>query len=315
MKFTWCFFLIFPFFVFGQNTQDSKIDPVISNPQKTSSYTDVPATRAALILPEGFVWDKENKRYIKDKKSEIQVHESMGFAPPNGFEKEYFTEELHATVTEIKDIKVNGHQGQYIVFNDGKNHESTWMYFGDENFMFIISSIYEQKDTLTKAAIIKSFNSVFFDSSRTMDPVERTYFQLEDKASKFKYSRAQGDFLIYTIDGKEFAEMNGSAYAVFMPMAMPILTLEEITAESVERVIKQTGEQIKEVKQMGETNLNGYHAYQAEYTTQVENHNKLYYELSVIHKNNLILIHFESPSNNEKEFEEFKKLIQTLRFK
>jgi len=315
-KLPYLFFLFISLSGYSQNLKDT-IKSEIRN-TKTEKHIIIPGTRLYIIPPPNFKLTNTLSGLERDIYTAMVVMDLVGgnfYTNAATFSREAF-ETKGIRVFEYEEIKVNGYPAKYIVMQGDPYTKVFGLVFGDTTFstMIMTTSLVADKDVV--AEIISSLNSIYYDKSRKIDPLEKAYFSLDDSISKFKFQSFNASFIYtYSIDGKEIEGNKEAPFLIVMQLPSDqTSTLKDVAGMMIAKS-QEYGLTDPKVISQSQEKINGYNAFEAVISGQIEGKSSLYYYCVVEKGNKQIVIVAITKNNNEVNLEEFKKLAHTIKMK
>jgi len=315
MKKLFYLLLLTSFNAFGQGAKDT-IRSVIQN-SKTIRHIHIPGTRLYMIPPPDFKIANTLIGLERDIYTGIVVMDLVGgnfYTNAATFSKEAF-EMKGIKVFDYKEIKVNGYPAKYCLIQGDLSTKVFTLVFGDTTFSTMIIANFLAADNAIFGEIINSLNSIYYDKSRKIDPLETAHFSLDDSVSKFKFQGFNASLYIYSIDGKE---IKGDKAAPFlMVMQLPkdeSVALKDIAGSMIGKA-QEYGLTAPKVIYQSSEKINGYNAFEAVIFGKMdEKTSYLYYCIAEKANRNIVIVAI-TKNENDVNLEEFKKLAHTIKIK
>jgi len=300
---------------YGQGSKDTIRSEIQNN--KTSKHISIPGTRLYIIPPPNFKIANTLIGLERDIYTGIVVMDLVGgnfYTNTATFSKKAF-EMKGVKVFDYKEIKVNGYPAKYALVQGDTYTNVFTLVFGDTTFSTMIMANFLAADNGVVGEIINSFNTIHYDKSRKIDPLETAHFSLDDSVSKFKFQGFNASLYIYSIGGKE---INGDKEAPFlMVMQLPkdeTMTLKDVAGSMVGKGQEYGLTEAKVIYQSSEK-INGYNAFEAVIFGHIdEKTSYLYYCIAEKANRNIVIVAI-TKNDNEVNLDEFKKLAHTIKIK
>jgi hypothetical protein len=196
---------------------------------RLAEQTEVKDTRMSIVLPKGYVYDKEYVAYRGKGVNTIEFLEKhLNFLRHyseimNGIKndtaasnhtlymKECYFGSYKAIVTCNEEIK--------------KNVEQLTLAFGDEKSLQSICATYPLHDEATRKEILKALLTVSVDSLKPFNPINPAFFNLDITKSEFRFLRRmrEADEYLFSINGVDDLKYNNylnmvSITVTFVPL-------------------------------------------------------------------------------------------------
>ena len=291
----------------------NKINDNIQN-SRTSKHVIIPGTRLYIIPPKDFLLSYSFLGFQKGTNTLINIIDLPGgnfYTNAATFNKSEF-ENKGARVFEYKEIKVNGYPAKYLYMQGDPTAKSYALVFGDTTFSASIMAVFPVTDEQTGLDILNSLNSIWYDTTKKIDPFETANFGLDESVSKFKFSSFNANVYMYTKDGKK--RENIDIEPLFLVVQIP--KDNSMTSKSVADMmlgkIQQYGLTNPIVKNSSSEQINGYETFQMEVSGKMKNKNALMYYCVVSSADKAIVMQGLLPNGKTDDLKEFKKLATTV---
>lgn len=307
--------LLFSLTACGQTSSDI-INPNIKN-SKTNKHINIPGTRLYIIPPPNFIVAKTYVGLQKGDNSMLNIFDLVGGnfnTNAATFSKAEF-ERQGARVFDYQEITVNGYPAKYISMQGDLTTKAYALVFGDPTFSTMIMAAYPVTDEATGKDIIKSLNTIWYDTTKKIDPFETANFSLDDKASKFKFFKYNANLYIYSIGGVEYKEVKEAPMVLVSQFPKDNTMTVKSIADMMIGKIQQYGLTNPEIKNSSTRQINGYDTYEAEVYGQMQGSMSLLYYCIVATADKAIVVQGIAKKDIESNLQEFKKLASTVKVK
>ncbi|MCK7554915.1 hypothetical protein MKQ70_07810 [Chitinophaga sedimenti] len=203
---------------------------------KTPAHVQLPGTKTFIAVPGNYKLVKELDRYQKDENTYVQIIEipDADFAvkkeealqgvdkqiKSGNIVKEYYRKEFkHGTQDAVLFYAADARQDE----------DQIVLLFGGKHFTVMAVGRMPAKDTASRAEVLKSLLSVYYDPNAASDPLALANFTIDVSGTGFKYSGHLSQMYHYTLQGKgnpvddPFADM-------IMIASLPAMSEEETDA-------------------------------------------------------------------------------------
>ena len=289
--------------------------PAAIAPKKTATHVNIPGTHLYLSPLPGYRKSENMIGLQKNNAVGINVNELIGgnyYSNTANFTRANF-EATGATVTEFKELSVNGYPARYICLN-AQGNGSINLVFGDTTFSVMLAGLYPAADSISEEEIKQTLLTVVYDKNLKVDPFASAFFMLDERASDFKFLKNGGPAYIYSLNGSaERTPDNPSFIATGLPAdgTMSPILLANKMLEGLSRY----GMMVVNTKKPDLRNVNGYQCCEMEVSVLRNDTPSWLYQMVVINGNRALVMQGMADSNYEKYLPQFKALAHTVRFK
>jgi hypothetical protein len=307
--------LLFSLTACGQQTAD-KIKYNVQN-TKTTKHINIPGTRLFIIPPAGFTVSKTVTGLQKGEQSMINVMDLVGgnfYSNAANFSKAKF-EQKGIQVFDYQEIKVNGFPAKYILMQGDPNAKVYSLVFGDSSFSTMIMAIYSPTDEATGKQLIAALNTIHYDKSKKIDPFEMAIFSLDDKNSTFKFFQYSANMYMYTPGGIDNTNSSETPFLVVTQLPGEAGVTAKMVADKMSDKMEQYGFSNTEVKNISESTINGYEAYQAEIYGDIQGKRSVFYQCVVVDGDKIVSMQGMAKNDLETNVKAFRELTGTVRIK
>jgi hypothetical protein len=311
MKKYWsALFIIITTALYAQHGTDS-----LSAEKKPVKVT-IQGTHVSMTIPQGFKPAKDFIGIEKDDKTYIEVFDpyendystsSAGFSRP-GFENQGMD------VFAFKTLNVGLYLAKYAGMRNSSGYKKYELIFGDSSFSAMVLGHCSVNDDAVAKAIENTIMSVSYDKKVKVNPYIHSYFNMNDSASIFKFSKVSDKIFKYSMAGKLKLEA-GEANVTITPFTLDAPMTDKEVKKTMEGIYKKDGMTGLKVKNESDTKINGYDAYESEVYGKLNGKQTLIYQLTVSSNGNALLIMGVTNTDMENNLAEFKKLAYTVSFK
>lgn len=275
----------------------------------------VAGTRVSLTPPDGFIKGENFTGYQKGEEAMINVMDLNGgnfYSNAASFTKEKF-EANGIKVFEFEELTVGGYPAKYVKMQGDPNVISISMVFGDSTFSVMLVGVYPTDDQSLGEEIKESILSASYVKDLKVDPFSATFFSLDDSNTELRFSQANANMFIYTING-ETKNNNGKPIVVVLPLPNDNSSTPQQTSESMMAGLQSKGLSNIEIINSSGTTINGYKAYELFAKGQMNGASANILIQTIINgENQLIIQGFQSGGTFDPEI--IRKLSKTVKMK
>ena len=292
----------------GQSTESKK---------QNSEKTLVLGTRIYIEQPENF---NPSKDFIgfENGQSLIQFIDLFGgnySSNAKNFTKENF-EKKGVKVLDFKELKIDNYPAKLAFIQGNPNQKSLQLVFGDNEFSVMAMAFIPdfEKDKIEK--IEKSLLTIEYDKTRTVDPFEIAFFELDDSKSEYKYSKAASNIFIYSKNGAKKESYTGESFYMVsqVPTDSPNMNPKLLFDNNLSS-LKSNGLIVSERKITDRKKLNGFECYEELIIGTLNNEETQIKMTSVVNGTRAVVINGLVRDNFETTLLEFDKLTNELKMK
>ena len=187
--------------------------------------------------------------------------------------------------------------------------------FGDSTFSTMIMATYPVTDEKSGKDIIKTLNTIVYDTTKVIVPFETAKFSFDENKSKFKFLMFNANLFIYTIDGKDNGGNSDAPFLLVTQVPMDnTMTLKSISDMFIASSQKY-GLENPVVKNSSTDKINGYETYKSQVYGEMNGAKTLFYTVVISNSDVAIAIQAIAKNDFETNIEEFDKLINTIKMK
>ncbi len=308
--------IIFSFFSCSQKPK-SGIDSNIRN-TRTANQVNIPGTRVYMTTPAGFKFSPELIGFRKGDFAMITVYDMVG-GNYNTNIAQFTKQELESKgikVYEYKNVTVDGFPGRFIHVQGQPGRQTYDLIFGDNTFSTMVMAAFPALDQKAAADIIHSMNSIYYDTSKKIDPTAIAGFTVNDSMSPFKFRQFSANVFLYTPGGKE---IKGSEDAPMVIISQVPRDQADSDAKSVATLllsqVQNYGLSSPEMKNISMNSLNGYDTFQGEIHGQFRGKPMIIYCCIIGRGNLFVWLEGFAKNDFDNNLDAFKKMAATLRIK
>lgn len=218
-------------------------------------------------------------------------------------------------VFDYKEIKVNGYPAKYIFMQGDPNAKVHSLVFGDTSFSTMIMAVYSPTDEATGKQLIAALNTIHYDKSKKIDPFEMAFFSLDDRNSTFKFFRYSANMYLYTPGGIDNTTNSETPFLVVTQLPAEAGVTAKIVADKMSDKMEQYGFSNTEVKNVSQSKINGYEAYQAEIYGDIQGKRSVFYQCVVVDGDKIVSMQGMAKNELEANVNAFRELAGTVRIK
>lgn len=284
---------------------------------KTNKHTRVNGTKVFIEVPEGYEFIPELARYQKESNLYIQFNDISGvsFTQAKPSLTKEAIEAKGGKVTFSKNIKLNEYDAIYMEGPTSKpNEDNISLIFGDDQFAVMITGDYQKNDDENKKELKKIIQSVYYDASYKLDPLELANFVFDPSITNFKYTMSASNLFIYSENGTADTQ-NATPNAIQFSVLPPMDEIE--TKEYINDLLmryKQGGIMLDN-NGVVRTKINGYDAYILETTMSYDNKEGILYQVLLLGPKSGVVFAGSAYTNLSDYNVKFKKTVETIKFK
>lgn len=223
----------------------------------------VAGTRVSIYPPTGFTKGQNFTGYQKGETAIINVMDLDGgnfYSNAARFTKENF-EAKGITVLGFEALIIDGYPAKYVKMQGDPNTISINMVFGDSSFSVMLMGVYPSDKEDIGEEIKQSILSASYTKDLKVDPFATAFFSLDDSDSQLKFSQANTNLFVYTING-ETENNDGKPIMLVLPLPNDNSSTPKQTSESMITELQGRGLSNVEYISSGNTTINGYQAYE-----------------------------------------------------
>lgn len=278
---------------------------------------NIPGTRVFLTVPDGF--------FVSKSMTGLEKNKDVGISVMDLNEGNYYTNTATFTKSnwQSKGIIVVSFEEHTIGNFPAKTvHLKTFetegfvLVFGDSTFSTMITGMTLPDDSVSLNQIKNCLESVFYDKSLVVNPLDFAKFELKTNDSKYKFAKSSANMYVYSVDGMVKDSYQSESY--FMVSQIPYVE-NQMTPKSIAQEMLQSQEQyglsFKKPDTENTNKINGYDAYETYYKGILNGEEIYIYLLIVAKENNAFTCIGMAYNDFEKNLIEFKKLGHSIRIK
>jgi len=213
----------------------------------------------------------------------------------------------------LKIIKLNEFEAIYADGTANKPDERALaLVFGDESFTVMILGFYKTEDKAGKKELQEIFQSIYYDKSLQIDPLELADFEFDQTITGFKYAMTVSNLFLYTEKGESDAQ-NPTANALQI-MAFSQLSEKEAENHSNDllRRYEQSGVKLDN-KIITQTKINNHIAFVVETKIKYEGKEGIMYQAVLLIENTTISFVAWAYNDFDNYLTKFKKTVETIK--
>ncbi|MCI5058428.1 MAG: hypothetical protein MRY83_20115 [Flavobacteriales bacterium] len=289
----------------------------VSEKSLDNQLINIPGSRISIIPPENF---KVSDLFIglqNDENAAMQFYELPDgnfFSNAINFTKENF-ETKGVKVLKMEDLSIADYQAKYVIVQSQPQINNVSLVFGDSTFSVMMNAMYMSSSQETEKQILKSFNSIKYDKNLKIDPFALAKFSIDESNTKFKFSSQNAGSFFYTIDGAKFDPSSDEPSIVISSIPrMDGMSPNDISQRNIAG-LEQNGISRIEQKNISTKDFNGYLAYEAELHGILEGKKCIFYQMILCEGEKAIIFLGAVRGDFDKNLQEIKNLVKTLKFK
>src|ERR1700757_5235278 len=193
-KYCSALFVLITTALYAQHSTDSLSD-------KKPVKVIIQGTHVSMIIPQGFKPAKDFIGIEKDDKTYIEVldpYENDYSAASAGFSRPGF-ENQGMDVFAFKMVNVGGYPAKYAGMRTSSGYKKYELIFGDSSFSTMVLAHCSVNDDAVAKTIENSIMSVSYDKKVKVNPYIHSYFNMNDSASIFKFSKVSDKIFKYSM--------------------------------------------------------------------------------------------------------------------
>jgi len=184
----------------NENEDIQNIFDSITN-SKTYNHIYIPTTKIFLVPPENYQFIEKMQRFQKDDNTYFQIVEMPGVDfNKNELTKENF-EAKGAKIYNWKDFFLNRYSAKLIILQENYLSKNIFLSFGDSSFSAMAAGYCLINDTLSEKEILQSLNSIYYDTSISIDYLSHAKFEIDLKNTNYQFAKYASNTYVYTEEG------------------------------------------------------------------------------------------------------------------
>jgi hypothetical protein len=231
----------------------------------------------------------------------------------NEFNRESF-EKKGAQLLGWEEYTINKRIAKFCIIKADNLTKDMFLAFGDDSFSTMIVGYYNFQDIASEEAIKKAMLSIYYDSSKTINPFENAKFELELSAGDFKFARYSTNTYIFTENGN--MDESNPFQSQFMIQQLPSIGITNYTMENhISSLIKNfesAGIPKIVVEKSQPHDINDIYGYLTIGKTKYKSQKFLIYILVLSNLETSIVFTGLTKENNKSELEMFERLSERI---
>ena len=299
-----------------QKADDTSSEKEIITSSKTAKHINIPGTRLFISQPDGFVLASNFIGLKKGESGMIQIYDLVGgnyYTNAATFSQSKF-ESKGAKVFEFKEFTFNNYPAKFISMQGEPQAKSFSLVFGDTTFSSMILAKYVANDAETEKQIKEALFSIVYDKKMTVDPFASAKFLLNDKESKFKFSKSSSGMFFYSLNGVVKNNYGNDPFITVTTLPLEGNNAQSVAEMMIANLIKY-GLTDKQISNQSTNPVNGYKTFEFDMTGKIQNEKTNFYYLVVTDNEKAIVIQAKFNDNSKDALIEIKKLAHTVKIK
>lgn len=276
----------------------------------------IPGTRIYLEKPESFSLATDFIG-LESGQSVIQfmdISEGNYNSNSKNFTKENFENE-GITVIYFKNTEIGGYPAKLTLLQGNPNQKSLQLIFGDNEFLVMAMAFVPNFEKEKIKKIENAFHTIEYDKTREINPFEIAFFELDDSASSYKYSKTISNMFLYTKGGvKKDNFMNESAYLVSQFPIESNWSPKSLVEKNLNSLSKN-GLTISKRTPTDRKKINGFQCYEELIIGTLNNSETQIIITSIVNETRALVVTGVAKDNFETTLQEFKKLTNEIKMK
>ncbi len=279
--------------------------------------TNIPGTRLHLGVPEGFIVSESITGIEKNENTAISVMdltEGNYYSTISTFTKSNF-ESKGVTVVSFKEHEVGGFPAKTVHLKTFKT-EGFGLVFGDSTFSTMVTGMIPLGDSVSLNQVKKCLESISYDKTMKIDPLEFAKFELDTKKSKYKFAKSSASIYMYSIDGivKDSYDDDPMFTVNQLPYDKTQMTPKLIAQQMILSQM-QYGLYYDKLEEESTEKINGYKSYETHFRGELKGKQVLMYLLVVVKGDNSFTCIGMAKSDFEKQLKEYQNLAKSITLK